>query len=110
VEATQNAVQPATASAPPAEAGATPVEVSITANSRAWISVLSDDKPAEMLTLDPSKPEMSSRSFKAKERVRLTLGNPTGVTVTYNGKPAGALGKAGQRAVVTFTAEGIEKQ
>jgi len=32
------------------------------------------------------------------------------VSVTYNGKPAGTLGKEGQRAVVTFTAEGIEKQ
>ena len=114
VEATQNTATPVadqkTASAPAPEVGATPVEVSITATSRAWISVLSDDKAAETFTMDPSKPDMSSRSYKAKERVRLTLGNPTGVTVTYNGKPAGALGKAGQRAVVTFTAEGIEKQ
>jgi cytoskeletal protein RodZ len=108
VDATQNTVQPAPQGA--ALANAAPVEVSITANSRAWISVLSDDKPAETLTMDPSKPEMSSRSYKAKERVKLTLGNPAGVTVTYNGKPAGTLGKAGQRAVVTFTAGGIEKQ
>jgi cytoskeletal protein RodZ len=110
VDASQNTVGEKAASAPPPDAAATPVEVSITATSRAWISVLSDDKPAETLTLDPSDPEKSSRSYKAKERVRLTLGNPTGVTVTYNGKPAGTLGKAGQRAVVTFTAEGIEKQ
>jgi cytoskeleton protein RodZ len=117
VDATQNPAQPATQGAVPAAqkaasavpAEATPVEVEITANSRAWISVLSDDKPAETLTLDPSDPEKSSRSYKAKERVKLTLGNPLGVTVTYNGKPAGALGKAGQRTVVTFTAEGIEK-
>ncbi len=120
VDATQNPVPLSQGAAPAAnqkeasaaapEVGAAPVEVSITATSRAWISVLSDDKPAETLTLDPSNPEKSSRSYKAKERVRLTLGNPTGVTVTYNGKPAGELGKAGQRAVVTFTAEGIEKQ
>jgi len=42
--------------------------------------------------------------------LKLILGNPAGVSVTYNGKPAGTLGKEGQRAVVTFTAEGIEKQ
>ncbi len=87
-----------------------PVEVSISANARAWISVLRDDKPAETLTLDPKNPELSTRSYKAKDKLKLILGNPAGVSVTYNGKPAGTLGKEGQRAVVTFTAEGIEKQ
>ena len=86
-----------------------PVEVSISATARSWISVLSDDNPAETVTLDPSKPEVSRRSYKAKERVRLVVGNPAGVEVTFNGKPAGPLGKEGQRAVVTFTPEGIQK-
>lgn len=114
VDATQNPALQATA--PPAnqsaeeKQAAAPIEVSIVATSRAWISVLSDDKPAETVTLDPSKPEMSTRSYKAKDHVKLILGNPAGVTVTYNGKPAGSLGKAGQRSVVTFTAEGIDKQ
>jgi cytoskeletal protein RodZ len=104
---------PVGALSPPRSAekqGTAPVEVSISATARSWISVLSDDKPAETLTLDPDKPESSSRSFKAKDRVRLTVGNPAGVSVTYNGKPTGKLGAAGQRVTITFTPEGMQKQ
>jgi hypothetical protein len=97
-------------SAPATDAqGTSPVEVTISATEPAWISVARDGKRAETVTLDPSKPEMTNRSYKAKDKVKLILGNPTGVIVTYNGKPAGELGKAGQRAIVTFTPEGIEK-
>jgi cytoskeleton protein RodZ len=99
---------PAAASA--AKQDSAPVEISISAKARAWISVLSDDKPAVTITLDPEKPELSSRSFKARERLRLTVGNPAGVSVTYNGKPTGTLGAAGQRATIIFTPEGIQKQ
>jgi len=47
------------------------VEVSISANARAWISVLRDDKPAETLTLGPKNPELSTRSYKAKDKLKL---------------------------------------
>jgi cytoskeleton protein RodZ len=87
-----------------------PVEVSISATSRVWISVSSDGNRVETLTLDPEKPETRSRSYSAKEKLRLDVGNPAGLSVTYNGKPAGVLGRSGQRATITFTPEGIEKQ
>ena len=90
--------------------GAAPVEISISATKRAWISVQSDGKTVETLTLDPDKPELRSRSYKAKEKLMLTTGNPAGLTVTYNGKPAGTLGVAGQRATITFTPQGMAKQ
>jgi cytoskeleton protein RodZ len=90
--------------------GTEPVEISISATKRAWISVQSDGKTVETLTLDPDKPELRSRSYKAREKLMLTVGNPAGLTVTYNGKPAGSLGAAGQRATITFTPRGIEKQ
>lgn len=89
---------------------AAPVEVSISATARAWISVRSDGKSIESLTLDPEKPESRTRNYRAQEKLMLTLGNPAGLTVTYNGKPAGVLGIDGRRAVVTFTPQGIEKQ
>lgn len=92
-----------------AEPGA-PVEVSITATARSWISVLSDDNPAETVTLDPAKPELTNRTYKARERVRVIVGNPAGITVTCNGKPTGELGKAGQRVSLLFTSEGLQKQ
>jgi cytoskeleton protein RodZ len=111
--AEQAAKTAAGAVAPPAKAGAeqaAPVEVSISATQRSWISVRSDGKAVESVTLDPDKPEMRSRSYKAKEKLILMVGNPAGLTVTYNGKPAGSLGPVGQRETITFTPQGMEKQ
>jgi len=87
-----------------------PVEILVSATSRAWISVRSDGKAVETLTLDPEKPDMRTRSYSAIEKLTLIAGNPTGLTVTYNGKPAGPLGIAGHRATITFTPQGIDKQ
>ena len=86
------------------------MEVSISATKRAWISVKSDGKTVESVTLDPDKPELRSRSYKAKEKLMLVVGNPAGLTVTYNGKPTGSLGPEGQRETITFTPQGMEKQ
>ncbi len=90
--------------------GQAPVVVSISATARVWISVRSDGKTVETLTLDPDKPENRSRSYTAKEKLLLTVGNPAGLSVTYNGKPTGVLGAVGQREMITFTPQGIEKQ
>lgn len=89
---------------------AAPVEVSILATKRAWISVKSDGKTVESVTLDPDKPELRSRSYKAKEKLMVVVGNPAGLTVTYNGKPTGSLGPEGQRETITFTPQGMVKQ
>jgi cytoskeletal protein RodZ len=101
-----------TQSSSPATSGeiASPVEVSISATSRAWISVRSDGKQVETLTLDPEKPDFRARSYRAKEKLMLVVGNPAGLSVTYNGKPAGTLGVEGHRATITFTPDGMQKQ
>lgn len=104
----------ATPAAPPAASqgssqSAGPVEVSISATKQAWISVRSDGKLVDSLLLDPDVPSRSSRSYKAKEKLKIVLGNAGGVSVVYNGKPAGALGREGQTETVTFTAAGMEK-
>jgi cytoskeletal protein RodZ len=91
-------------------ASASPVEVSISATSRAWISVRSDGKQVETLTLDPEKPDLRARSYRAKEKLMLVVGNPAGLSVTYNGKPTGTLGTEGHRATITFTPGGMQKQ
>jgi cytoskeleton protein RodZ len=90
------------------QAGA--VEVSVTATQKTWISVRSDGKMIDSLLLDPEKPNLRSRTYKAKDKLRMVVGNAGGIDVTSNGKPVAALGKPGQTAVVTFTAEGIEKR
>ena len=87
-----------------------PVEVSISATQRAWISVRSDGKAVESVTLDPDKPELRSRSYKANQTLKVIVGNAAGVSVSYNGKPVDSLGSAGQREIVTFTPQGMEKQ
>ena len=70
----------------------------------------SDGKTVESLTLDPENPEARTRSYKAKEKLTLVVGNPAGLSVTYNGKLAGALGPEGHPETITFTPQGIEKQ
>ncbi len=108
--AATTAAAPTTA-AKPAQSGDAnaAVRVEIKATARAWISVLRDDHPAETLTLDPANPEASSRSYAAGSRVKLIVGNPAGIAVTFNGKPIGPLGKSGQRVTVDFTPQGMEK-
>ena len=115
---TANPTAPPTAATIAPQAAATPapgsdanaaVRVEIKATARAWISVLRDDRPAETLTLDPANPEASTRSYTATSRVKLIVGNPAGLDVTFNGKPVGALGHAGQRMVIDFTPQGIDK-
>jgi cytoskeletal protein RodZ len=108
--APEAASQPVSAVAKTGTDGAAPVEVSISATKRAWISVRSDGKTVESVTLDPDKPELRSRSYKAKEKLLVVVGNPAGLTVTYNGKPTGSLGPEGQRETITFTPQGMEKQ
>lgn len=84
-----------------------PVEVSFSATQKAWISVRSDGKAVESLTLDPDIPELRSRSYKAQEKLRVVVGNAGGVTAVCNGKPAGPLGAEGQPKTITFTSQGI---
>lgn len=95
--------------AAPADSKGSPIEITVRASSRAWISVLRDDHQAETITLDPDDPERSSRSYKAKERVKLIMGNPGGLSVTWNGKAVTELGRSGQRSTITFTPTGMQK-
>jgi len=85
-----------------------PVNVTLKAASRAWISVTVDGGKTETLTLDPNDPNLKSRSYHGKERVLVIAGNPAGVEATCNGKNLGVLGPVGQRREVTFTPKGMQ--
>jgi cytoskeleton protein RodZ len=87
-----------------------PVMVSLSATQKAWISVTSDGNKVESLTLDPEVPELRSRSYKAKEKLKLVVGNAGGVTAVVNGKQEGSLGPEGQPMTITFTAQGIVRR
>lgn len=98
------------ATALPEAAPAAPVSLVVTANARAWISVISDGKKVETITLDPNLPDLHTRTYTANEKLLLVLGNPAGVEVSYNGKPTGPLGRAGTRQAFMFTPQGFEKK
>jgi len=111
--AAKDAAAPKTAAVAPVTAPASTdsgIEIVVAANSRAWISVLRDDRPAETITLDPKDPQTSSRTYKGKDRVKLIMGNSGGVSVTWNGKPVTNLGKKGERSTLTFTPKGMQKE
>jgi cytoskeleton protein RodZ len=93
---------------PPAASSA-PVEITITAKQPSWISVRRDGGSNESMILDPSKPELRSRSYQAQKELRLVVGNPEGVVVTFNGKAVEKLSEPGRTARILFTPEGMKR-
>jgi len=85
-----------------------PVQVTIAATEKSWIRVFSDQKEVETLTMDPDDPKTSRRSYSAQEKLKVVAGYPEGLTVTYNGKAAGELGRDGQPITIIVTPSGLK--
>jgi cytoskeleton protein RodZ len=79
--------------------------VQIRATQPAWVHAVADGKVVVDEELKPS----NERSITAKHQLVLKTGNAGGVEVSYNGKPAAALGTANQVRTVTFTSEGVQR-
>jgi len=94
--ATPQLAPPATAVAPAASA---PVRLELRAAEAAWVRVTADGKVVFTGTLEAGQ----SRVFGGNEMIRIRTGNAGGVEATWNGKPAGPLGPAGQVRDVEFT-------
>jgi len=65
-----------------------------------WVSILIDGKKTEQYLFPPKR----KRTWAAKERFAVTMGNAGGATFALNGKEIGALGKRGavvRNAVIT---------
>jgi len=110
-----NAQQPAPEKKPvppaeekPATGADAPVQVTIAATEKSWIRVFSDQKEVETVTMDPDNPKMSRRSYSAQEKLKVVAGYPEGLTVTYNGKAAGELGRDGQPITIIVTPSGLK--
>jgi len=56
-----------------------------------WVKVQPDSKKVENLLLQPGE----IREWEVQEKLRLVIGNATGLKVSWDGKPLGNLGKAG---------------
>lgn len=72
-------VAPVVAAAPPAPAFAH--EVAIEGKERTWIKVVYDKEPP----LEYFLPEGEKVTYRAKEKIKVVLGNSTGTKITHNG-------------------------
>lgn len=77
------------------------VTVAVRARGTSWVRVTT----ASGKELFQGLLEDRSRTFTDKTRIQLVLGNAGAVSLTVNGTPIGAPGKAGQVARVQFTPE-----
>lgn len=105
VEQTPAAVEQTSqaAPAPPADpSNAAPVQVSVTANERAWVQVTVDGKTTFIGTLTPNE----TKEVSAAEQVKVLTGNAGALTISLNGKTLDSLGLHGQMREVRLTAEG----
>ena len=91
------AAQPEQAAAPAGEAG--PIRVQVQATGTVWVRMIADGKTLYEGTLAPNE----SRTFDGQEAMNLRVGDAAAVTVTWNTKPIGEIGPAGQPRTVKFT-------
>jgi cytoskeleton protein RodZ len=90
--------------APSNLAEAAPVQVSLSAEERTWISVSSDGKTIFASLLQPH----DTKLVEASEKVRILIGNAGGLDISLNGKPIGPIGPKGQIRVVYLTPAGAQ--
>lgn len=80
------------------------VEVDIEVVETAWVRAVSDGRRVFEKNLRPG----DKHSIKAKESVRLLIGNAAGVSIALNGKPQPPVCRRGQVCRVVLTTEGME--
>jgi hypothetical protein len=71
-----------------------------------WVRLVIDDEPSKEYLFGPK----ILRTWKAKEKFRVSLGNAGGMTFRLNGKDLGTLGKPGAvvRSVL-ITRNGVQR-
>ncbi len=95
-----------TPAAPAAPAPASRLSLNLAATEATWLSVSSDGKPVFSGLLQPNE----TKALAAAERAKVIVGNAGGLSVEWNGRALGALGRRGQVRVITFTTDGYQVQ
>ncbi len=80
------------------------IELEIIASYNTWIQVVSDGK----LFFSGVLKKKHSDIWRAKEEIRLELGNAGGVDLKLNGRDLGRPGKKGEKKTIIVTKEGIK--
>ncbi|MGC9972560.1 MAG: RodZ domain-containing protein [Bryobacteraceae bacterium] len=109
---TEPAPGPATETAapetpPPGQTAATQtasIQVRIHAIEATWVRIAADGRYLFSGILRPDE----TRPVEANQLVQLRIGNAAGIEVSWNGKPVGSIGPAGQVRNVEFTAAGFK--
>lgn len=78
---------------------AAPVEAKLTLSGDSYLEVAADDKSAFEGTLRSGE----TKTFTAKEKIRVFAGNAGGVKLSTNGKPAKAMGQNGEVKEIILT-------
>ncbi|ABF42661.1 conserved hypothetical protein [Candidatus Koribacter versatilis Ellin345] len=88
--------------------GAIPLEftVSIKATGWSWMSITMDGRRPLQKTFAPHE----QKEFKAKNRVRIVMGNPNGTEISLNGKPVAISGDLTRPRTVVVNASGLQSE
>jgi transcriptional regulator with XRE-family HTH domain len=81
------------------------IEVILLAIENTWVEIHVDSEPGYRKTLDPG----DRYSWRAREKVKLRIGNGTGVRIFYNGKVYENLGKKGDVVNISFPLRGTPR-
>jgi len=81
------------------------IEVILLAIERTWVEFNVDREPGYKKTLDPG----DRYACRAKETVKLRIGNGTGVRIFYNGRVYENLGKKGDVVNISFPLRGTDR-
>jgi cytoskeletal protein RodZ len=80
------------------------IHIQLSAVERTWLSIVADGKTTYTGVLDPSE----TKTFDGKETARIRTANAGGVTIVFNGRSLGSLGRHGQSRTFVFTKSGYE--
>jgi cytoskeleton protein RodZ len=90
---------------PPATEGSAPLELTVEANSEAWISVSAGETALFSGILNASE----AKKFSLEAPLKVTLGNAGGVRLQVNGQVFSSLGKTGERKTLEVSAANYQR-
>jgi hypothetical protein len=91
--------------APVATQGSAPLELTVEANSQAWLSVSAGETALFSGLLNAS----DAKTFSLETPLKVTLGNAGGVRLQVNGQVFASLGKPGERKTLEISAANYQQ-
>jgi cytoskeletal protein RodZ len=85
-----------------------PITINALFKERTWVQIKSDGDylyGADGMTFDPAQPQ---QVWTAQKELVIKMGNPAGVSLSFNGKELGQLGERGSTKTVKFSQHGLE--